>query len=82
MSETPQLAKRPKCRPPVDLPDRCLRMPELQQLVPLSRMHIDRLEKDGKFPARIRLGPNAVAWKLSEILAWVETRRAGSIAST
>jgi prophage regulatory protein len=57
-------------------------MPELQQLVPLSRMHIDRLEKDGKFPARIRLGPNAVAWKLSEILAWVETRRAGSIAST
>ncbi|HEL8049562.1 TPA: AlpA family phage regulatory protein, partial [Escherichia coli] len=30
------------------------------------------LEKEGKFPARIRISPNFVAWRLSEVQAWVK----------
>jgi prophage regulatory protein len=58
------------------LPERSLRLPEVQQLVPYSKMHIDRLEKAGEFPRRIRLGAGRVVWKQSEILAWVESKRA------
>ena len=58
------------------LPERSLRLPEVQQLVPYSKMHIDRLEKAGEFPRRIKLGAGRVVWKQSEILAWVESKRA------
>jgi prophage regulatory protein len=34
-----------------------------------SRMHIDRLEKAGKFPKRVQLGPNSVVWLEDEIVA-------------
>jgi prophage regulatory protein len=32
-----------------------------------SRMHIDRLEKAGLFPKRVRLGPKTIAWSEDEI---------------
>jgi prophage regulatory protein len=57
------------------LPERSLRLPEVQQLVPYSKMHIDRLEKAGSFPKRIRLGLGRVVWKQSEILQWLESKR-------
>jgi predicted DNA-binding transcriptional regulator AlpA len=57
------------------LPDRCLRLPELQQLVPYSKVHLNRLEARGDFPKRIKLGAGRVVWKLSEIMAWLEAKR-------
>ncbi|MFZ1105907.1 MAG: AlpA family phage regulatory protein [Hyphomicrobiaceae bacterium] len=33
-----------------------------------------RLEKKGKFPRRIQVGPNRVAWLLSEVEAWISDR--------
>lgn len=42
--------------------------------IPWSRMHVDRLEKAGKFPKRIRLGDNTVAWLECEIEAWLATK--------
>lgn len=60
------------------LPERSLRLPEVQQLVPYSKMHIDRLEKTGEFPKRIKLGAGRVVWKQSEILAWIESKRAAA----
>ena len=32
-----------------------------------SRQHIDRLEKQGRFPQRRRLGNNSVGWVESEV---------------
>ena len=55
---------------------RILRFPQVKERVPYSRMHIDRLEKAGKFPQRIKLGDNAVGWFESEIDAWVEAKAA------
>ncbi|MBN8872840.1 MAG: hypothetical protein BGO51_28455 [Rhodospirillales bacterium 69-11] len=43
---------------------------------PWSRMHIDRLEKAGKFPKRLHLGPSTVAWVEEEIDAYLATKMA------
>ena len=42
--------------------------------IPYSFQHIARLEVVGKFPKRIRLGQNRVAWLLSEVELWIEER--------
>jgi prophage regulatory protein len=42
--------------------------------IPFSRVHIDRLQKAGKFPKKVMLGPNTAAYLESEILAWLEAR--------
>lgn len=46
----------------------------LKTMIPYSRQHVARLEADGLFPKRIRLGQHRVAWLLSEITAWIEAR--------
>jgi len=57
------------------LPERSLRLRDVQQLVPYSKMHLNRLEKRGEFPPRIRLGARRVVWKLSEVMAWLDAKR-------
>ncbi|HEV2678725.1 MAG TPA: AlpA family phage regulatory protein [Aliidongia sp.] len=37
-------------------------------------MHIDRLEKAGKFPLRVHLTPGTVAWVEGEIDEWLQRR--------
>ncbi|HLO76747.1 MAG TPA: AlpA family phage regulatory protein [Magnetospirillum sp.] len=44
--------------------------------IPYTPQHIGRLEVAGKFPKRVRLGPNRVAWLLSEVDAWLQERMA------
>jgi prophage regulatory protein len=40
-----------------------------------SRQHLDRLEKAGQFPRRIKLTPNGrVGWLESEIHDWLRSR--------
>lgn len=48
--------------------------PELLKLVPYTIRHIYRMEKAGKFPARVKVGANRVAWVQSEVLRWLELR--------
>jgi prophage regulatory protein len=60
---------------PVHEFDKLLRGDEVQELVPFSRQHIHRLEKAGQFPKRIHLGARRVAWKLSDIAAWLESKQ-------
>ncbi|MEQ1613831.1 MAG: AlpA family phage regulatory protein [Hyphomicrobiaceae bacterium] len=47
---------------------------ELRQIVPYTPQHILRLEKQNKFPKRVQVGSNRVAWLLSEIESWVAQR--------
>lgn len=53
---------------------RILRKPELLNMVGLSDPTIWRLERDGKFPKRVRLGGNSCGWLESEVLQWVQSR--------
>jgi prophage regulatory protein len=42
--------------------------------IPYSPQHIARLEAAGKFPKRVQLGQNRVAWVLKEIEGWLDER--------
>jgi len=39
-----------------------------------SRAHLDRLEADGRFPVRVRLGQARVAWVEEEVNEWIAAR--------
>lgn len=54
--------------------DRFIDWKELKKIVPLSRMHIWRLEKAGKFPLRVEMTERRRAWIYKEILAWMKGR--------
>ena len=53
---------------------RILSKKQLRALVLYSPAHIDRLEKAGRFPRRVQLGPCRVGWVESEVLAWLDER--------
>lgn len=50
---------------------RVLREKDRFRLTGLSRVQVWRLEKEGKFPKRIRLGKSSVGWLASEIDTWI-----------
>ncbi|MGN6147719.1 MAG: helix-turn-helix transcriptional regulator [Rhizomicrobium sp.] len=47
---------------------------QVREMVLYSFAHIDRLEKAGKFPIRVRLGQGRVGYVREEIEAWVRAR--------
>jgi predicted DNA-binding transcriptional regulator AlpA len=52
-----------------------MRYEDLQQLgITWSRVHLDRLQRTGQFPKKIKIGPNTAAYLESEIVAWIEER--------
>ena len=60
----------------IDTPqdDRFLREPEVARLTGLSRTTRWRLERDGKFPKRIKISESAKANLHSQIMAWMAER--------
>ena len=59
--------------------ERLLPWPMLAELVPYTRQHVYRLEAAGQFPPRVQVGANRVAWRESEVKAWIEARERGPI---
>lgn len=57
-----------------ELHEQILRFPDVHELCGVSRSTTWRLEKDGKFPRRISIGPRAVGWRKSQILEWIKSR--------
>jgi prophage regulatory protein len=53
---------------------RLIRLPEVRSRCGFSSMHIWRLEGAGRFPRRVKLSVNSVAWVEAEITAWCEAR--------
>ena len=53
---------------------RILSKHQLKELVLYSPQHIARLEKAGKFPKRVQLGPNRVGWIEDEVLNWLQDK--------
>jgi prophage regulatory protein len=51
---------------------RIIRKPELLNMIGLSDPTIWRMEKDGNFPKRLRLGGNSCGWLESEVLEWLD----------
>ena len=55
---------------------RYLRFPQLagEKGIDFSRMHIDRLEKAGKFPKRVNISEHTVGWIEEEVDAWQQEK--------
>lgn len=47
---------------------------QVKEIVLYSPQHIDRLEAEGKFPVRVRLGQNRVGWVDAEVYKWLQDR--------
>lgn len=47
---------------------------QVEQLVQLSRSTIYAAVKAGTFPAPVRIGARAVAWRVSEVEQWLDAR--------
>ena len=58
--------------------ERLIRFPELQTLVPMSKAAIYNAINEGRFPKPIKLGSRAVAWKESQIRAYMDQLGEGS----
>jgi len=50
---------------------------EVEARVPYSRAHLYRLEDQGAFPKRKRIGANRIACKRSEVEEWLAERLEG-----
>jgi len=58
----------------VTILDRIIREPECRELTGLSRTRRYELEQLGEFPRRVKLSSRASGWRLSSVMAWIETR--------
>lgn len=45
---------------------------ERRSITSLSRTRTWQLEREGKHPRRVALGPASVAWRKSDLLCWLE----------
>jgi prophage regulatory protein len=52
--------------------DRFLSIQIVRDLTGKSRSTLWRWSKAGRFPNPIRIGPNSVAWRESEVMRWME----------
>lgn len=43
-----------------------------KQMTSLSRVTRWRLERAGEFPKRVQISPGRIAWRISEIIDWIE----------
>jgi len=58
----------------IDMSEELLRLPEVAKLVKKSRATIYTDMRRGDFPKPISIGRRAMAWRLTDIDAWLNTR--------
>jgi prophage regulatory protein len=54
--------------------DKLIRRRQVLELIGLSHSTQWRMEKAGRFPARVKLGAGSVGWHLREVEEWVKGR--------
>jgi len=59
---------------------RTIRRHQLREMVPLADSTIYEMEQRGEFPRRFALSPRCVVWDLSEVEAWLASRRSAPVA--
>jgi prophage regulatory protein len=71
----PNHQSAPALKPP-PLTMKLLRLHGVEEKTALkkSAIYAAMANKDDPFPAPVRIGARAVAWKESEVIAWIESR--------
>jgi prophage regulatory protein len=59
--------------------DRIIRRAELLGIVGVSAATLYRWIGEGHFPSPIKLGPNSVGWRSSEVKAWIDSLEAATV---
>ncbi|MCB0055395.1 MAG: AlpA family phage regulatory protein [Caldilineaceae bacterium] len=54
--------------------EKLLSKKQVREVVLYSFAHIDRLERAGKFPKRVPIGPSRVGWVESEVQEWLHAK--------
>ncbi|MBQ2760816.1 MAG: AlpA family phage regulatory protein [Mailhella sp.] len=49
-----------------------LRLPQILEIIPVSKSAWWQGSKDGRFPKPVKLGPKATAWRAEDIAARIE----------
>jgi len=62
-----------------DRPARLIRRAEVEKLTSLSRSTIYLWMSEDRFPKPVLLGARNVAWRLSDVLAWIAGRSADHV---
>jgi len=77
-AQTSPVAAQPIDDLPRQVADKLLNREQLQSVygISYSDVHRRRLERDGKFPLRVRISGNRVAYLESEVQAWIRERAA------
>lgn len=57
--------------------DRFLSKKEMREVIPYSPNYLLELEREGKFPRRVVLGPKRVGWLQREVVAWMSSKKRG-----
>ncbi|GEM_PF-812711 len=60
------------------IPDACLRIDNVSSITGLSVSTIYREIAEGRFPLPVKITTGARAWKLSEVMEWIDTRERDS----
>lgn len=63
----------------MSIPDRLVRTKEVREITGMSTATIWRREKEGNFPRRRKITSGMTAYLMSEIVAWMENLKKGSI---
>ena len=48
-----------------------LKAKDVSELTSISRSHLHRLAREGKFPKPIKIGENRSAWLEADVLEWI-----------
>lgn len=56
---------------------RILRRGDIRAITGLGKSRIDELERQGRFPRRVRISDRAVGWRSDEVEAWIKARPRG-----
>lgn len=56
-----------------------LKLPDVLKLIPLSRTTWYQGIKDGVYPAPVKIGKRAVAWRRDDILALIDKMNSGKL---
>jgi predicted DNA-binding transcriptional regulator AlpA len=59
---------------PHSTPDRFIRRKEVVQLTTLPPSTLTRLINKGLFPKQYKLSERSAAWKLSEVIHWMDSK--------
>jgi prophage regulatory protein len=58
--------------------DRFMRLDEVLHTTGIGRNTVYRRMREGTFPKQVKLGPNSVAWRQSDIATWMASLAASN----